>query len=228
MKVMILGASGLLGKDLVREWTGDEILALNSRDLDIRDPQRVSEIIQNARPEWILLAAAYTNVDDCESHPDLAFAVNRDGAVNVAKAAKAAGAKLLFISSDYVFDGKKSSPYEINDARNPQSVYGITKAEAELQILEMLLGSCIVRTSWLFGAGGKCFPDTILKLAGTRPALDVVDDQRGCPTYSVDLARAIIQLCRCQASGIVHATNAGDCSWFEFAREIVKEAGPYH
>ena len=224
MKVMILGASGLLGKDLVREWTGDEILALSSRDLDIRDPQRVSEIIQNARPEWILLAAAYTNVDDCESHPDLAFAVNRDGAVNVAKAAKAAGAKLLFISSDYVFDGKKSSPYEINDARNPQSVYGRTKAEAELQILEVLLGSCIVRTSWLFGAGGKCFPDTILKLAGTRPALDVVDDQRGCPTYSVDLARAIIQLCRRQASGIVHATNAGDCSWFEFAREIVKSA----
>ncbi len=224
MKVMILGASGLLGKDLIREWTGDEIVALSSRDLDIRDPQRVGEIIQRSGPEWIVLAAAYTNVDDCESHADLAFAVNRDGAVNVAKAAKAAGARLLLISSDYVFDGKKNLPYEINDARNPQSVYGRSKAEAELQILEVLPGCCIVRTSWLFGTGGKCFPDTILKLAATRPALDVVDDQRGCPTYSVDLARAIIQLCRRQASGIVHATNAGDCSWFEFAREIVKNA----
>ena len=108
MKVMILGASGLLGKDLIREWTGDEIVALSSRDLDIRDPQRVGEIIQRSGPEWIVLAAAYTNVDDCESHADLAFAVNRDGAVNVAKAAKAAGARLLFISSDYVFDGKKT------------------------------------------------------------------------------------------------------------------------
>jgi len=225
MKVMIVGASGLLGKDLVREWADDEIVALNSRDLDIRDPQRARELIQNGRPEWIVLAAAYTNVDDCESHPDLAFAVNRDGAVNVANAAKAARARVLFISSDYVFDGKKSSPYEIDDARNPQSIYGRSKAEAELQILQVLPDCCIVRASWLFGTGGKCFPDTILKLAATRPALDVVDDQRGCPTYSVDLARAIIQLCRRQATGVVHATNAGDCSWFEFARAIVKDAG---
>ena len=224
MKVMILGASGLLGKDLMREWTGDEILGFSSSDGDIRDQQRVSEIIQKARPEWIVLAAAYTNVDECESHPDLAFAVNRDGAVNVAKASKAAGAKLLFISSDYVFDGKKTSPYEINDPRNPQSVYGRSKAEAEVQLLEVLPECCIARTSWLFGTGGKCFPDTILKLAVSRPTLDVVNDQRGCPTYSVDLARAIIQLCRNQARGIVHATNAGDCSWFEFAREIVKQA----
>ena len=224
MKVMILGASGLLGKDLMREWTGDEILGFSSGDGDIRNPQRVNEIIQRVRPEWIVLAAAYTNVDECESHPDLAFAVNRDGAVNVAKTSKAAGAKLLFISSDYVFDGKKTSPYEINDPRNPQSVYGRSKAEAEVQLLEVLPECCIARTSWLFGTGGKCFPDTILKLAVSRPTLDVVNDQRGCPTYSVDLARAIIQLCRNQARGIVHATNSGDCSWFEFAREIVKQA----
>jgi dTDP-4-dehydrorhamnose reductase len=131
----------------------------------------------------------------------------------------------LFLSSDYVFDGKKTSPYETADARNPQSVYGRSKAEAEARLLEVLPECCIARTSWLFGTGGKCFPDTILKLAASRPALDVVNDQRGCPTYSVDLARAIIGLCRNQASGIVHLTNAGDCSWFEFAREIVKGAG---
>jgi dTDP-4-dehydrorhamnose reductase len=185
----------------------------------------VRDAVQKTRPEWIVLSAAYTDVDGCESHQDLAFGVNRDGAVNVAAAAKGVGAKLLFLSSDYVFDGTKTSPYEVDDARNPQSVYGRSKAEAEIQVLDVLPECCIARTSWLFGTGGKCFPDTILKLAVSRPALDVVNDQRGCPTYSVDLARAIIALCRKNASGIVHVTNAGDCSWFEFAREIVEAAG---
>ena len=222
---MILGATGLLGKALVSEWTRDEVVGLGSHDVDIRDADNVCEIVEKARPGWIVLAAAYTNVDECESHPDLAFGVNRDGAVNVAKAAKGARAKLLFLSSDYVFDGKKSSPYEAGDARNPQSVYGRSKAEAELRLLEVLPECCIARTSWLFGTGGKSFPDTILKLAATRTALDVVNDQRGCPTYSVDLARTIIELCRKSASGIVHTTNSGDCSWFEFSREIVKGAG---
>jgi dTDP-4-dehydrorhamnose reductase len=225
MKAMILGASGLLGKALMREWTGDEIVGLGSRDVDIRDSDKVRKVVQKVRPEWIVLAAAYTNVDECESHPDLAFAVNRDGAVNVAKAAKQTRAKLLFLSSDYVFDGKKISPYETGDSRNPQSVYGRSKAEAEIRLQEVLPECCIARTSWLFGTGGKCFPDTILKLAATRAALDVVNDQRGCPTYAADLARAIIELCRHRASGIVHATDVGDCSWFEFACEIVKRAG---
>jgi dTDP-4-dehydrorhamnose reductase len=164
-------------------------------------------------------------VDGWEGHPDLALAVNRDGAVNVAKAGKHTGAKLLFLSSDYVFDGGKTSPYETDEARNPQSVYGRTKAEAEARLLALLPECCVVRTSWLFGAGGKCFPDTILKLAAARPALDVVNDQRGSPTYTVDLARAIAELCRQNATGIVHVTNAGDCSWFEFATEIVHAAG---
>jgi dTDP-4-dehydrorhamnose reductase len=225
MKVIILGASGLLGKALMRVWTEDEVVGLGSRDADIRDADKVRAVVEKARPDWIVLAAAYTNVDDCESHPDLAFSVNRDGAVNVAKAAKQIDAKLLFLSSDYVFDGKKTSPYEAEDARNPQSVYGRSKAEAEIRLLEVLPEVCIARTSWLFGTGGKCFPDTILKLAANRPALNVVNDQRGCPTYSVDLTRAIIELCRNQASGIVHTTNSGECSWFEFAREIVNGSG---
>jgi len=225
MNVMILGASGLLGKALVREWNGDDVLGLGSKDVDVRDAGKVREVVDRARPDCIVLAAAYTDVDGCESHPDLAFAVNRDGPLNVAQAAKRIGAKLLFLSSDYVFDGKKTLPYETDDARNPQSVYGHSKAEAEVRLLDALPECCIVRTSWLFGMGGKCFPDTILKLAANRPALDVVDDQRGCPTYSVDLARAIIALCRNQARGIVHVTNSGYCSWFEFAQEIVKGAG---
>jgi dTDP-4-dehydrorhamnose reductase len=225
MKVMILGATGLLGKALMREGSGDEVTGLSSRDVDIRNAQQVREVLEKARPEWIVLAAAYTDVDGCESHQDLAFAVNRDGPVNVAKAAKQIGAKLIFLSSDYVFDGKNTVPYEIDDTLNPQSIYGRSKAEAELGLLEVLPECCIARTSWLFGRGGKCFPETILKLAATRPALDVVNDQRGCPTYTVDLARSIAELCRRGASGIVHVTNAGDCTWFDFAREIVKSAG---
>ena len=225
MRITVFGASGLLGQPLMREWSDDSVTGLSSRDADIRDEKRVNALVQEQRPDWIVLAAAYTDVDGCECNPDLAFAVNRDGAVNVAKAAKMAGARLLFPSSDYVFDGTKTTPYETGDARNPRSVYGRSKAEAEIRLLELLPDCCIVRTSWLFGLGGKCFPDTILKLAASRPALDVVDDQRGAPTYAGDLAQAISHLCRKNAEGIVHATNQGDCTWFEFAQEIVRGAG---
>ncbi|MGA7400564.1 MAG: dTDP-4-dehydrorhamnose reductase [Candidatus Sulfotelmatobacter sp.] len=225
MRVTIFGSSGLLGKALMHEWSGDAVTGLRSHDADIRDADSVRRVVRETHPNWIVLAAAYTDVDGCESNQELAFAVNRDGAANVAAAAKEVGARLLFLSSDYVFDGKKSAPYEIDDPRNPQSVYGRSKAEAEIKLLELMRDCCIVRTSWLFGVGGKCFPDTILKLAANRPALDVVNDQRGCPTYVVDLARAIPQLCRQSAGGIVHVTNAGDCTWFEFAQEIVRSAG---
>ena len=226
MRVTIFGASGLLGKALLREWKGpDEVSGLSSHDADLRDPAQVNAAVERTKPNWIVLAAAYTDVDGCESNPERAFSVNRDGAVHVAQAAARTGASLLFLSSDYVFDGMKTSPYETGDARNPQSVYGRSKAEAELRLIEILPQCCIVRTSWLFGTGGKCFPDTILRLAATRPVLDVVNDQRGCPTYATDLARAIMELCRKNASGIVHATNSGDCTWFEFARAIVAQAG---
>jgi dTDP-4-dehydrorhamnose reductase len=225
MRVTVFGASGLLGKALMHECREDAVVGLSSRDADIREAKRVQEAVQETRPDWIVLAAAYTDVDGCEGNPELAFAVNRDGAVNVANATKEVGARLVFLSSDYVFDGMKTTPYETGDARNPQSVYGRTKAEAEIKLLEVMPDCCIARTSWLFGTGGKCFPDTILKLAASHPALDVVNDQRGCPTYTADLARAIKQLCRKNATGIVHVTNAGDCTWFEFAQEIVRNAG---
>jgi dTDP-4-dehydrorhamnose reductase len=225
MRVTVFGASGLLGKALMHEWSEDAVVGLSSRDTDIRDAKRVQGAVQETHPDWIVLAAAYTDVDGCEGDPELGFAVNRDGAVNVANAAKEVGARLVFLSSDYVFDGRKTTPYETGDARNPQTVYGRTKAEAEIKLLELMPDCCIARTSWLFGTGGKCFPDTILKLAASRPVLEVVDDQRGCPTYAPDLAGAIKQLCRKNTTGIVHVTNAGDCTWFEFAQEIVRNAG---
>ncbi len=225
MRITIFGATGLLGKALMREWKEDEVTGLGSRDGDIRDARKVVDLVERSRPDWIILAAAHTDVDGCETHRDLAFDVNCHGAANVAQAAKQHGSRLLFLSTDYVFDGTKTTPYAIGDPRAPRSVYGQSKADAEVQLGQILAECCIVRTSWLFGTGGKCFPDTILKLAESRPQLEVVGDQRGSPTYVVDLARAIIQLCRKDASGIVHATNRGECSWYEFAREIIANSG---
>jgi dTDP-4-dehydrorhamnose reductase len=225
MRVTLFGSTGLMGKALIQRWTGDSITGLNSKDADLRDPQQVLAAVQRTHPDWIILAAAYTNVDGCETNSQLAFDVNCQGAVNVAEAAQRVGARLLFLSSDYVFDGTKSKPYEVTDPRGPRSVYGRSKAEAEVKLQQVLPECCIVRTSWLFGVGGNCFPDTILKLAASRPTLDVVDDQRGSPTYTPDLARAIYYLCNAGAAGIVHATNRGDSSWFEFARQIVQRAG---
>lgn len=225
MRVTLFGASGLLGQDLVKELSEEQLTALSVEDVDLRDHARARAIIRESRPEWILLLAAYTDVDGCESNRDLAFAVNCDGAVNVAEAARAAGSRLLFVSTDYVFDGSKRSPYQTSDARNPASVYGESKARAEERLLQILPEVCIARTSWLFGHGGKCFPATILKLASTRPEISVVNDQRGSPTFTRDLAPALVQLCRASARGIVHVTNSGNCTWYEFASEIVRMSG---
>jgi dTDP-4-dehydrorhamnose reductase len=227
MRVTLFGASGLLGQDLVRELNREQnqLTAFSVEDADLRNHARVRNLVRDSRPEWILLLAAYTDVDGCESNRDLAFAVNCDGAVNVAEAARQAGSRLLFVSTDYVFDGSKRSPYQTGDPRNPTSVYGESKARAEERLLEILPEVCIARTSWLFGHGGKCFPATILKLASTRPEISVVNDQRGSPTFTVDLASALVKLCRASAHGIVHVTNSGNCTWYEFAAEIVRQAG---
>jgi dTDP-4-dehydrorhamnose reductase len=230
MRVTLFGASGLLGQDLVqtlkaKDLAGDQLTALSSKDADLRDQALVNQVVRDSRPDWILLSAAYTDVDGCESNRDLAFAVNCEGAVNVAQAARKAGSRLLFVSTDYVFDGTKSSPYEVSDARNPTGVYGESKARAEERLFEILPEVCIARTSWLFGHGGKCFPATILKLASTRPEISVVNDQRGSPTFTRDLASALVQLCRADAHGIVHVTNSGNCTWYDFATEIVRASG---
>jgi dTDP-4-dehydrorhamnose reductase len=225
MRILIFGATGMLGKALMSRWRDDEVAGLGSAQADIRFPEQVENAIHKSKPEWIVLAAAYTDVDGCEVNPTLASAVNTQGAVNVAKAAARIGSKLLFLSTDYVFDGKKTTPYETNDARNPINSYGKTKAETEEKIGQILPDSCIVRTSWLFGPGGKCFPDTILRLAATRTEIDVVNDQRGGPTYTLDLADVIIRLCRTGARGIIHCSNRGECSWYDFACEVIRQSG---
>ena len=225
MRVTLLGAPGLLGQELVRALNGTRLTALSSKDADLRDQAAVKQVIHDSRPDWIILSAAFTDVDGCEENRELALAVNCEGAVHVALAAREAGSRLLFLSTDYVFDGTKGAPYETSDPRNPINVYGETKARAEKRLLELLPDTCIVRTSWLFGHGGKCFPATILKLAGNRPEISVVNDQRGSPTFTRDLASALVQLCGAGARGIVHATNSGDCTWYEFAKEIVHVAG---
>lgn len=225
MRVLIFGATGLLGKALVREWRDEEIIALGSKDCDVRSAEAVHRTVLQHRPDWVVMAAAYTDVDGCESHQELAFEVNTHGALNVAEAARHAGCRLLFLSTDYVFDGEKNTPYEADDARSPRGVYAESKADAEIGILQVLPRECILRTSWVFGTGGKCFPGTILKLAESREHLDVVTDQRGSPTYTVDLARAIRELCHRDARGIVHVTNAGDCTWFDLAVFLLREAG---
>jgi len=225
MRVAIFGATGMLGKALLGQWKDDDVIALGSAQADIRNPDQVNAVLGQAKPDWTVLAAAYTDVDGCEINPTLASAVNTHGALNVAKAAARVQSKLLFLSTDYVFDGKKGSPYEITDERRPINAYGKSKAEAEEKLTAILPDCCIVRTSWLFGPGGKCFPDTILRIAESRKAIEVVNDQRGCPTYTLDLADAIAKLCRLGSKGIIHCTNSGDCTWFELAQEIIRNAG---
>ena len=225
MRVLLFGASGLLGQELVRALDGVQVVAPSSKEVDLRDPVRLRQVVRESRPDRVILSAAYTDVDGCESNRQLAMAVNCEGAVHAAQAVLESNSRLIFLSTDYVFDGAKGSPYETGDPRRPINVYGETKARAEERLLELLPDVCIVRTSWLFGHGGKCFPATILKLASTRPEISVVNDQRGTPTFTRDLAAALVKLCHAGAKGIVHATNSGDCTWYEFAKEILKQSG---
>jgi dTDP-4-dehydrorhamnose reductase len=225
MRFTVFGSSGLLGQELVRELRSEQLTALASADADLRDATRIQDVVRGFRPDWIILAAAYTDVDGCESNRDQAFAVNCEGALNVARAARDSGSRLLFVSTDYVFDGTKTTPYLASDARNPINVYGESKTRAEERLVEILPEVCIVRTSWLFGPGGKCFPATIMKLTATRPEVSVVNDQRGSPTLTSDLSSTLVQLCHAGARGIVHATNSRNCTWYEFAKEIMRVTG---
>ncbi len=225
MRVLITGAGGLLGRALVEVWGSDEIVPATSKDADIRDNNQVRRLLTSCRPDWTVHTAAYTDVDGCEKNPELTQQVNYCGAINIARATAELGSRLLLISSDYVFDGEKRSPYEVDDPVRPLNAYGRSKADAERGVREVLPGCCILRTSWLFGAEGRCFPKTILLLAKDRKTLPVVSDQRGSPTFNRDLAQVIVRLVRTNATGTIHAANAGDCSWFEFANEIVNTAG---
>lgn len=225
MRVLVIGATGLLGRAILEEWEADTLTGVGSQAVDIRDESQLRPLFEDCRPKWTVLAAAYTDVDGCERDPQRAHQVNCSGAVNVARAAHEARSKLLFVSTDYVFDGSKSVPHKPEDAVRPINVYGRSKADAEKSIREILPNCCILRTSWLFGARGRCFPNTILELVRSQKKLRVVADQIGSPTFNRDLARAIVKLVRADAHGIIHASNAGECSWCDFARELLRSGG---
>jgi len=215
----------MLGTDLLDEWHSDELTPAGSAEADLRDFSQIEKLVLNVRPDWIILSAAYTDVDGCERNPELAFAVNASGVEHVARAAQLIAARVFLVSTDYVFDGKGTRPYETTDPIAPLNVYGASKAAGETALAKSEVAWCIGRTSWLFGVHGPSFPEKILRAAETRPELSVVNDQVGSPTYTRDLARAIRDLVLRDARGIVHITNEGVCSWFDFAREILAGSG---
>jgi dTDP-4-dehydrorhamnose reductase len=215
----------MLGTDLLKEWQSDELIPAGSAEADLRDFSQVSSLVQKTLPDWIILAAAYTDVDGCERNPELAFAVNATAVENVARAAQAASARIFHVSTDYVFDGKGTRPYESSDRIAPLNVYGASKAAGEEALRKLHSAWCIGRTSWLFGVHGPSFPQKILRAAESRKELSVVSDQIGSPTYTRDLACAIRDLVLRDARGIVHITNEGVCSWFDFARQILVQSG---
>jgi dTDP-4-dehydrorhamnose reductase len=225
MRVLVLGARGMLGTDLLSEWQSDELIPADTAEADLRNFDQVEKLVVKVRPEWIVVSAAYTDVDGCERNPELAFAVNATGVENVARAAQSVAARVFLISSDYVFDGLGNRPYEIDDPIAPINVYGAAKAAGEAALRKHHSAWCIGRTSWLFGIHGPSFPAKILSAAQTRPQLSVVNDQIGSPTYTRDLACAIRDLVRKDARGITHITNEGICSWYDFACEILSLSG---
>jgi dTDP-4-dehydrorhamnose reductase len=224
MRILLTGANGQLGYELQRALTGEDVIAANQPDYELTDPQ-VADKIASTRPHLVIHTAGYTDVDGCERDPGTAFTVNAQGTRRVAEGAAKANARLVYISTDYVFDGKKTEPYTERDPVNPLNVYGRSKLLGEQEALAVCPETLIIRTSWLYGANGKNFVKTILQLAATRPEIRVVNDQRGSPTYARDLARAIAQLIRRDVRGLVHAGGEGECTWYEFAVAIVQETG---
>lgn len=225
-RVMVTGAAGQLGYDVVEtfEAEGHQVLACDKKQMDITDQQQCTDIITTFRPHIIIHCAAYTAVDQAEADEDTAFAINASGTRNIAVAAQSVKAKLVYISTDYVFDGSGSTPYREYDVTNPQSVYGKSKLAGERLVQSLCTQWFIIRTSWVFGVHGSNFVKTMLELMVKRPQLQVVHDQQGSPTYTVDLARFIHLLSVSEKYGIYHASNSGTCTWYEFAMVIREEA----
>jgi dTDP-4-dehydrorhamnose reductase len=217
----------MLAKALVPqlESAGHEVQALSRDQADVTSLPALRAAIEAARPEWIVHLAAFTRVDDCEREAELAFRVNGLGARNAALAAAGCGAAVLAISTDYVFDGRGTRPYREYDPTAPLSVYGKSKWAGEEAVREVAPRHVIVRTSWLYGAGGANFVDSILRKARHGDELAVVDDQRGSPTWTRDLARALVRLVAAAEFGTFHCTNGGECTWHELAEHVVKRAG---
>ena len=227
MKYLITGVKGQLGYDIVRELekrNEHEYLALDAAEMDITDQDRVREVITEYQPDAIFHCAAYTAVDKAEDNVEACEKVNVEGTRNIAEAAREVDSKLIYLSTDYVFDGTKEGKYTPEDPTNPKSVYGNTKYLGELEALKVLK-HYIVRISWVFGINGHNFIKTMLKLAETHDEVSVVSDQIGSPTYTVDLARLLVDMAHSDRYGIYHATNEGECSWADFAEYIFKANG---
>jgi dTDP-4-dehydrorhamnose reductase len=226
VKVVVTGAAGMLGGDVVTvaRAEGHEVAALAHDDLDVTDPVRVDRVIGRERPDAVVNCAAYTAVDAAESDPKQAELVNAQGAGFVADAAAKAGAKVIYVSTDYVFDGDKQAPYRESDDPNPINVYGRTKLGGERATALVTKRSFIVRTSWLFGPRGGNFVETMLRAGQGGGPVVVVHDQVGCPTYTGHLAIGIVRLLDSTAFGYHHMAGGGSCSWYEFALEIFRQA----
>jgi dTDP-4-dehydrorhamnose reductase len=226
VKVLITGAGGQLGRDLQIhcEAEGDEVVAGTHATLDVGDRDAVYQAVTGVQPDVVLHAGAYTAVDACESDPDTAYRVNALGTRWVADASRRVGAYLCYVSTDYVFDGTKQGPYVEWDRPDPRSVYGASKLGGEHEVVAHAPGASIVRTSWVCGEHGRNMVKTVLGLAD-RPELAFVDDQRGHPSFTADLAVGIRRLAASRVPGVFHLTNQGDVSWFEFVRAILASAG---
>jgi dTDP-4-dehydrorhamnose reductase len=226
LKVLVTGAGGQLGRDLVMacEAAADEVIAADHRRLDVGDRDQVYQAILALQPDAVVHAGAWTAVDACESDPERAYRVNALGTRWVADASRRAGAHLCYVSTDYVFDGTKDDPYVEWDPTNPQSVYGRSKWGGEQEVAAHAPGASVVRTSWVCGEHGHNMVKTVLSLAD-RPHLAFVDDQRGCPSFTADLAVAIRRLTVSRLPGVFHVTNQGAVSWYELVRDILEVAG---
>jgi dTDP-4-dehydrorhamnose reductase len=227
VRILVTGHDGLLGSALVPPLrdAGHAVEGFGVEDGDIADAPFVTGRVTAARPDWVLHLAAFTAVDLAESEAAEAERVNVTGTRVAARAAADAGARFLVLSTDYVFDGARTDPYAEDASPHPLSVYGRTKLAAEEEALAAIPGATVVRTAWLFGPGGPNFPDTILRLLGERDTLDVVDDQRGCPTYAPHLARGLVALVEANAGGRYHLAGSGSATWCELARAVAEGAG---
>ena len=221
------GAGGMLARAVFPALTraGHDVVGLTRADADVTRPDALAQPLRRLGPDWVFHLAAFTRVDDCESDPDRAYAVNALGARNAALAALSCGAALLFMSTDYVFDGRASRPYREYDPACPQSVYAASKWAGEQAVREVHARHLIVRTSWLYGSGGTNFVDTVLRRGRAGETLRVVDDQRGSPTWAVDLADALVRLAGAGQCGTYHVTGSGDCTWWELACHVIRRAG---
>lgn len=228
MKILVVGAAGQLGHDLLKTLSsGHEVTGVDIGEIDITDAVSTNEVVGASRPDLVINAAAYTNVDGCEAETEMAWTVNATGAGNLARACNDAGSPLIHVSTDYVFDGTKGAPYLEDDPTAPLGEYGRSKLAGEEDVRAILDRHLIVRTAWLFGAHGHNFVKTMLRLGRERKELKVVNDQTGSPTYAGHLAQAIRGLAEknLDEPGVYHMTGSGQCTWFDFAAEIFSLAG---